>query len=370
MGPAGLRRASDRFLLSSVNDPKKTIGFAIVGTGTIAAFHARAIAATPGTVLRAVHSRSKERLHAFAAEFGAEPVEDLDELLRRPDVDVVCVTVPSGLHGEVSIRALEAGKHVLCEKPLEITTERIDRMSAAAGKAGRILAGVFQSRLGAGAKRLKAAVDSGRFGQLALCSAYVKWWRTPEYYSGSKWKGTRGLDGGGALMNQAIHAVDLLQWLVGMPTRVSAQVRTLVHKMEMEDTAVACLEFSTGALGVIEAATSFFPGARLRIEVGGEGGSVVLEDDRILKWEFAAPQPGDEDVTLGGRAVIGGGASDPKAIAVEGHRLLVADLAESIRLGRPPLIDSREARNAVAIIEAIYLSARLGTAVEISRQKA
>jgi UDP-N-acetyl-2-amino-2-deoxyglucuronate dehydrogenase len=353
-----------------LNHPPKTIGFAIVGTGTIAAFHARAIAATPGTELRAVHSRSAEKLRAFAAEFGGVPVEKLDDLLGRPDVDVVCVTVPSGLHGEISIRALEAGKHVLCEKPLEITTERIDLMSAAARKAGRILAGVFQSRLGAGAQRLRGAIESGRFGQLALCSAYVKWWRTPEYYSGSTWKGSRSLDGGGALMNQAIHAVDLLQWLVGMPTRVSAQVRTLVHKMEMEDTAVACLEFPTGALGVIEAATSCYPGARLRIEIGGERGSVILEDDRILKWEFAAPQPGDEGVALGGSPVIGGGASDPKAIAVEGHRLLVADLAEAIRLGRPPLIDSRGARNAVAIIEAIYLSAKSGSAVEIGSQQA
>ena len=336
-----------------------------MGTGTIAAFHARAIAATPGTELRAVNSRSVDKLRAFAAEFGAEPVENLDDLLRRPDVDAVCVTVPSGQHGEIAIRALEAGKHVLCEKPLEITTERIDLMSAAAKRAGKILAGVFQSRLGAGAQRLKGALGEGRFGRLALCSAYVKWWRTPEYYSGSSWKGTRNLDGGGALMNQAIHAVDLLQWLAGMPVRVSGQVRTLVHTMEMEDTAAAWLEFSTGALGVIEAATSCFPGTRLRIEIGGERGSAILEDDRILKWEFADPRPEDSEVSLGGTSIIGGGASDPKAIALEGHRLLIADLAEAIRTGRPPLIDSREARNAVAIIEAIYLSSKRGSPVEI-----
>jgi len=349
-----------------VNTPQKKIGFAIVGTGTIAAFHAQGIAATPGTELRAVQDQSAERALTFAGKFGVDAVSELDVLLKRPDVDAVCVTVPSGYHSEVTIRALEAGKHVLCEKPLEITTERIDRMTAAAKKAGRILAAVFQSRLGAGAKHLKAAVKEGRFGRLALCSAYVKWWRNPDYYSSSNWKGTRSLDGGGALMNQAIHAIDLLQWLVGMPVKVGAQVRTQVHAIEMEDTAAAWLEFSHGALGVVEAATSCYPGSRLRIEISGERGTAVLEEDRIMRWEFADPRPEDEKIILGGQTSIGGGAADPKAIGLEGHRLLIADFAESIRTGRPPLIDSREARNAVAIIEAIYRSAQTGSAVALS----
>jgi len=349
------------------NSPRK-LGFAIVGTGSIAAFHARGIAATPGTQLRAVHDQSASRALAFAAEFGGEAVDDLGDLLKRPDVDAVCVTVPSGRHGEVTIRALEAGKHVLCEKPLEITTERIDLMAAAAKKAGRVLAAVFQNRLGAGAKHLKGALDAGRFGRLALCSAYVKWWRAPEYYSGSSWKGTRSLDGGGALMNQAIHAVDLLQWLAGMPVRVGAQVRTQVHAIEMEDTAAAWLEFPTGALGVIEAATSCYPGSRLKLEISGERGTATLEDDRIVRWDFADVQPGDEAVGLGGRSSIGGGASDPKAIGQEGHRLLIADFADCVRTGRPPLVGPREARNAVAIIEAIYRSARTGSAVAPGEQ--
>lgn len=348
-----------------LNNSTEKIGFAIVGTGTIAGFHAQGIAATPGTELRAVQDQSAERAVTFAARFGGEPVSDLDALLRRPDVDAVCVTVPSGHHGEVTIRALEAGKHVLCEKPLEITTDRIDLMTVAAKRAGRILAAVFQSRLGVGAQHLRGALRAGRFGRLALCSAYVKWWRKPEYYSGSSWKGTRSLDGGGALMNQAIHAIDLLQWLVGMPVRVGAQVRTQVHSIEMEDTAAAWLEFPNGALGVIEAATSCYPGSRLRLEIAGECGTAILEDDTITRWEFASPLPEDDVIVVGGRSRIGGGAADPKAIGLEGHRLLIADFAESIRTGRPPLIDSREARNAVAIIEAIYQSARTGTAVSL-----
>jgi predicted dehydrogenase len=346
-------------------NPRK-IGFAIVGTGTIAAFHARAIAGTPGTELRAVHNRTAGKARAFATEFECEAVDDLDALLGRPDVDAVCVTVPSGLHGEITIRALAAGKHVLCEKPLEITTERIDAMVAAAKRSGRILAAVFQNRLGAGAQHIKRAIAAGRFGRLALCSAYVKWWRPPEYYSGSPWKGTRELDGGGALMNQAIHAVDLLQWLAGMPTRVGAQVRTLVHAIEMEDTAAAWLEFPCGALGVVEAATSCFPGSRMRLEIAGERGTAGLEDDRIVKWEFADRRAEDDAIRLDTSTSIGGGASDPKAIGGEGHRLLIADLAEAIRTGRPPLIEAGDARNAVAIIQAIYRSSRKGAAEVVS----
>jgi UDP-N-acetyl-2-amino-2-deoxyglucuronate dehydrogenase len=349
-----------------MNSSAGKIGFAIVGTGTIAAFHARAIAATPGTELRAVHNRTAAKARAFAAEFGGEAVDDLDALLARPDVDAVCVTVPSGLHGEITVRALAAGKHVLCEKPLEITTERVDMMTAAAAKSGRILAAVFQNRLGAGAQHVKRAIASGRFGRLALCSAYVKWWRDAAYYAGSSWKGTEELDGGGALMNQAIHAIDLLQWLVGMPARVGAQVRTLVHPIKMEDTAAAWLEFPGGALGVVEAATSCFPGSRMRLEIAGEKGTAALEDDRIVRWEFADRRPEDEGMLQDRRTVIGGGASDPKAIGGEGHRLLVADLADAIRTGRPPLIDSREARNAVAIVRAIYQSARTGGAEAVS----
>jgi UDP-N-acetyl-2-amino-2-deoxyglucuronate dehydrogenase len=349
-----------------VNTSSKKIGFAIVGTGTIAAFHARAIAATPDVELRAVHDGIPARAKAFAAEFGVEAVDDLGTLLKRPDVDAVCVTVPSGLHGEITIRALAAGKHVLCEKPLEITTERIDSLTAAAKRSGRILAAVFQNRLGAGAQHVKRAIGGGRFGRLALCSAYVKWWRDPVYYSSSQWKGTKELDGGGALMNQAIHAIDLLQWLVGVPTRVGAQVRTQVHAIKMEDTAAAWLEFPCGALGAVEAATSCYPGQRMRLEISGEKGTAVLEDDRIIKWEFADSLPEDEAIRLDTRTSIGGGASDPKAISVEGHRLLIADLADAIRNGRPPLIDSNEARNAVAIIEAIYRSARSGAASTVS----
>lgn len=334
------------------------IGFAIVGAGMIARTHAAAIAATEGAELRAVYSRSPESAAALGKELGAPAANSFEELIERADIDVVCITTPSGAHADIALPALQGGKHVLCEKPLEISTERIDAMIEASENSRRILAAVFQQRFGRGAVLLKNAIDKGRFGNLSLCSAYIKWWRNPEYYSSSNWKGTAALDGGGAMMNQGIHGVDLLQHLAGMPKHVSAQTRRRAHDIEMEDTVAAVLEFSTGAIGVIEAATSCYPGTAMRIEIAGDKGSATLEEDRITRWEFASEEPEDEEVRAGHAGAIGGGAADPKAITTEGHRLLVADLVDAIRHKREPIISCREARNAVSIIEAAYRSAK------------
>lgn len=336
------------------------IGFAIVGSGAIADFHARAIAAVAGAELRAVHSRTPAGAGRFAAAHGCVAETSLPDLLARPDIDVVCVTVPSGMHGEIAIQALEAGKHVLCEKPLEITTERVDAMIAAAERANRVLAGVFQSRLTEGAQRLKQAVRDGRFGRIALCSGYVKWWREPDYYAGSSWKGTAALDGGGALMNQAIHTVDLLQWLMGIPVQVSARLGTRVHAIEVEDTVAAWLEYPDGALGTIEAATSCYPGSALRIEIAGEKGAATLENGSLTRWQFRDPAGvEDRSSALGATGAAGSGAADPRAIGHEGHRALIEDLVAAIASGRAPSIPARDARGAVAVVEAIYRSHRL-----------
>lgn len=343
-----------------------SLGFGIVGTGAIAAIHAQAIAGTAGAQLRAICGRSPEGARAFAARHGCEAETDLASFLARRDVDVVCVTVPSGAHRDVTIAALEAGKHVLCEKPLEITTPRIDDMIAAADRSTGLLAAVFQSRLSADAGRLKRAIAEKRFGRIASCSGYVKWWRDPSYYGGSTWKGTKHLDGGGALMNQAIHTVDLLQWLMGMPTRVSARVATLVHAIEVEDTAVAWMEFADGALGVLEAGTSNFPGADMRIEVTGEKGTAVLENGKISTWSFA--DAANHGATPDAAPPGGSGASNPIAIGSEGHRALMIDLVAAIQEGREPSIPAREARRAVAIIEAIHESHRLNRPMEIAPQ--
>lgn len=343
------------------------IGFAIVGTGMIAEVHAGAIAAHPEARLVAVYSRGAEAREKFAATHGCRAAANFAELAADPDIRAVCITTPSGAHAEAAVPLLEAGKAVLCEKPLEVSLDACDRIIAAAARGGSMLAGVFQMRLGRGARLLKAAIDAGRFGRLTLCSAYIKWWRDPGYYSSSNWKGTWKLDGGGALMNQGIHAVDLLQWLVGLPQEVSAFYATLAHAgIEAEDTVAAALRFPHGALGVIEAATSAYPGSDLRIEIIGDRGSAALVNDRIVRWEFAETQPDDEAVLRGDDSgTIKGGTSDPKAMSNEGHRQLVADLALALRDGRPPLIPGAEARRSVQLVLAIYESARSGQAVRL-----
>ena len=346
-----------------------TIGFGIIGTGSIADFHASAIAKAGGAELRAVTSRTWERARAFAEKNGVEAERGLAAFLARSDIDVVMVATPSGAHEEVAVPALQAGKHVLCEKPLEITLDRIDRMVEAARFSGRILGGIFQSRFGTGAAAVKDAVLRGRFGNLALCSAYVKWWRTQEYYDESYWRGTWDLDGGGALMNQGIHTVDLLQWIAGMPVEVSAYTATHAHTgIEVEDTASASLRFEHGALGVIEGATSCYPGFAKRIAISGGRGTAILEDDDIVTWEFDQELPEDQSIR-DGKASSGlkGGASDPRAISDEGHRLHVEDMVKAVKHGSQPHIPPEEGKKAVAIIKAIYESAELGRSVKVAR---
>jgi UDP-N-acetyl-2-amino-2-deoxyglucuronate dehydrogenase len=343
------------------------VGFAIIGSGMISQFHADAMRQVPNAEFRAVFDMSAPRAKAFADTNGCRVAASLQELAEDPTIQAVCVTTPSGAHADCAIPILEAGKAVLCEKPLEVTVEKVDAILAAEKRGGGKLASVFQSRFGKGAKLMKQAVESGRFGRLTLCSAYIKWWRDLSYYSTSNWKGTWKMDGGGALMNQGVHAVDLLQWFVGLPEQVSAFYATLAHPgVEAEDTLAATLKFPHGALGVIEAATSAWPGEDLRIEICGDKGSAILVQDRITRWQFAKPLPEDEAILRNeGTGGIGGGASDPKAITTEGHRLLIADLVEAIQQNRPPMIPGSEARRAISLIRAIYESGRDGRAVTL-----
>lgn len=342
------------------------VRFAIIGTGNIAGFHADAIKQVPAAQLVAAFSRGNPA--PFAEKYGCDAVKSLEALLAREDVDAVCITTPSGAHGDPAIAAMRAGKHVLCEKPLEITPQRIDDMLACSVETGRILAAVFQSRFGQGAQTVRQAVEQGRFGRITLASAYIKWWRTQQYYDSGAWRGTWDLDGGGALMNQGIHAIDLLQWLVGLPTQVQASTATLAHdRIAVEDTAVATLRYANGALGVIEGATSAYPGWTKRIEISGDKGSVILEDDNIKFWQFENELPGDAAIRTGGGANIGGGAANPLAISTEGHRRQIEDLCAAIKEKRQPAIAGRDARNAVALITAIYESARTGRITEVSR---
>ena len=347
-----------------------TIGFGLVGTGVIAHNHAQAILALAGQYdlkLVGVLGRTEAKAREFAAGY-ALPLASADPaaFFARQDIQVACILTPSGLHLEPALQAIQAGKHVLVEKPLEITLERVDRLLQVAESAGRQVECIFQARFTEGAQALKDAVQGGRFGRLCLCSAYIKWHRSPGYYTG--WKGTLAIDGGGAVINQSIHAIDLLQWLVGMPSEIFAWKTRRVHLgIEAEDTACAALRFPDGAMGAIEATTAAWPGWERRIEICGESGSVVLEDEKVVRWDFRAAQPEDAEIlaqAAQNTARTGAGASN--IIGFAGHQRQIEQMVIALRSGAPMPIGGRAARNAVALVRALYESAERGCPVRIN----
>ena len=343
-----------------------TIGFGIIGVGMISDFHARAIAQIPGARVVGVADRIPERCQAFCERHNVPFwTLNIDELLARPDVDIVCITTPSGAHLEPALAAIRAGKHIVVEKPIEITTARADEIVRAADAKGVRIAPIFQGRFGDGARTVKAALDAGRIGRLVLASNYVKWHRTAQYYTPPR--GLYANDGGGAVINQAIHGLDLLLWFVGMPMEVFAwKTKRVYEHIEVEDTAVAALKFANGALGAFEASTALWPGWSRRHEICGEHGSIVLEDDNITRWEFREPLPGDEAIRAAGQSnALGSGASNPSAISNEGHRRQLQDFVDAIRSGRAPALDGHEGRKAVAFVNAIYDSAERSVPVKI-----
>src|SRR5476651_946615 len=275
------------------------LGFAIVGCGMIARFHVRALADVPDTKVVALVSRSADSAKKMKDDLNlsCDLATDLDSVLKRADVDIVIITTPSGAHMEPAVAAANAKKHVVVEKPLEITLERCDRIIDACVKNKVQLCTIFPSRFGDANIELKKAVTSGRFGRLTLGETTCKWWREQSYYDLGGWKGTQALDGGGALMNQAIHNVDLLLWMMGSVTQIMGFTTMLAHeRIEVEDTAVAALRFKNGALGVIQATTSVWPGLPKTIGVHGDQGSVVIEQDDLVRWEFKTMKPDDDAI--------------------------------------------------------------------------
>jgi UDP-N-acetyl-2-amino-2-deoxyglucuronate dehydrogenase len=341
------------------------LGFGFIGAGAIANFHARAVAASTGGTLVGVASRRLGNAQAFAQQHGIGfATDDVNALLRQPGLDAVCITTPSALHLEPALAAIRARKHLMIEKPLDSTVEGTDHILDEAAKVGVRVGSIFQARFGDAARTLKAAIEAGRFGRIVLASCYVKWNRTSDYYSG--WKGRLAEDGGGAVINQAIHGVDLLQWFAGMPVEVFAWSTRRVHRIESEDTAVATLRFGSGAFGTIEASTALWPGSARRVEICGEHGTAVMEDDDITRWEFRVAQPEDAAIRAAREtSAKGSGAANPMAIDFEGHRRQIQDFIDGIRDRRPFFIEGAEARNAVALVRAIYDSAECGHPVRL-----
>ncbi len=335
----------------------------IIGVGMIARFHAQAIAAMSGGTLHSVYARNSEKGTAFADEFKCTAHSDLDTFLADPELDLVTIATPSGAHLEPCLAAAKASKHVLVEKPMEVSTERIDQMIAACAENGVTLGGIFNRRFSPAVEAFKAAADQSRFGQMTLAEASIKWFRDQEYYDSGAWRGTWKLDGGGALMNQGIHAIDQLIYLAGDVKRVSASVACLAHTgIEVEDTAVAILEFENGARGVIQGSTACWSssGHPAEVHVCGDQGSAFLSDESFRVWDFAEQRPEDKEIraNLMTGSAAGLGANDPTAINFSGHQKCFEDFVQAVASNETPAIDGQEARKAVALIQAIYASAR------------
>jgi UDP-N-acetyl-2-amino-2-deoxyglucuronate dehydrogenase len=338
-------------------------GFGIVGTGVIASLHAAAIKSLPDARLAAVTDVVPGAAGAFAAARGGAAEPGLDALLARPDVDVVCVCGPSGLHAEIGIRAARAGKHLVVEKPVDVTLAAADRLLAAARQAGVTLTVMSQHRFDPGVTELKRLIDDGALGRLVLGEASTKWYRTQAYYDGAPWRGTWAMDGG-ALLNQGIHYVDLLRWCMGPAVEVTAVCTTQAHGIEVEDTALAIVRFASGAVGTIGATTAAYPGFPQRLEITGTDGTVTIEDGRLvrsaLRGTAGAAQPAEP-----GQGRPGSAAVDPAALDAAVHAAQLADLLAAVDEEREPAVSGESGREALEIVRAVYESSRTGRPVTL-----
>lgn len=335
------------------------VGFGIIGCGFAGSIHADAIMSTEQGKLLVAYDVDAKRAKEFAEARSIETYTDLEEFLARDDIQIVSICTPSSLHGSLGIQAAEAGKHLMIEKPLDVTPERCDTIINTAHKNGVVLTVIFQNRFKEAVQALRSALEEGRFGRLILGNALVKWYRSPEYYKKGEWKGIKQYSGGGVLINQSIHMIDLLQWMMGPVREIQSKIRTLVHDIEVEDTALAILEFENGALGIIEGTTSIYPGFDERLEIHGESGSVCLEGNRIVTWEFEEEKEEDEKIRLIGREDKSGGARKATGISTKYHQRQIEDMIDAVLSDRKPLVDGEEGKKAVEIIQTIYNTSRL-----------
>jgi len=336
-----------------------TIHIGLIGGGNITETHARAARAIPGVEISAIYGANAEKTARLCREFGGIPYQDFDAFLKHRPMDLVIIGSPSGLHAEQGIAAARQGLHVLTEKPIEVSTARADALIASAKQSNVRLGVIFQDRTKPHIRQLKNWLDQNLLGKVLFVDARVKWYRPPEYYANSRWRGTHALDGGGALINQGVHTVDLLLWLLGNVVGVQARTATLLHKIEAEDTAVATLEFASGALGIFQATTAAYPGYPRHVEISGTAGTVILEHDRIIAVNLRNPtaavqlaglieSPKDENQSASSAAV-----SD-----FRGHQAVLEDFLAAIQEKRAPACDGLEGRRSLALIESIYRAAK------------
>jgi len=342
----------------------------ILGGGNISDTHARAAGAVAGVHVAAVYGQNVDRAAGLAERSNAVAYADLDRFLDHRPMDFVAIGSPSGLHAEQAMAAISRGLHVIVEKPLDISTSRVDELIAAADRSGVKVGVFFQDRLKPGVLRMKEIVETGRLGTPVLASGRIKWHRPDDYFAGSRWRGTWALDGGGALMNQGIHTIDLLSWMFGPVARVSAFAATRVHPIEVEDTLTATLEFESGALGVVEASTCAYPGYPRRVELTGRIGTVILEGDSLvavdLRGGYQLPTPNSQlPTTPIPNAQLPTSSQSASVGDALPHQRMIEDFVDAIETNRSPACDAREGRRSVEIVEAIYRSAREGRAVDL-----
>jgi predicted dehydrogenase len=341
-----------------------TIHVGILGGGGISDTHARAVQAAGGAQVVAVAGQNAEKVRVLADRYGARAYAETESLLRHRPLDAVLIGSPSGLHAEQGIAAARRGLHVLVEKPVDATVAKAEELVSECAAAGVKLGVFFQDRFAPGVESLKAAIEGGALGRPLLVSARVRWWRPPEYYASSRWRGTRAFDGGGALINQAIHTVDLLLWLLGDVDRVSARAKAALHPIEVEDTLVAILELRNGALATLEATTAAYPGFPRVIEISGSEGTVVLRQERVVRADLRTPAPGL--VEAGSAADEGARARSPLVADESGHAAVFRDFVRSIHENGEPRCSGPEGLRSLRLVEALYLSANEGRVVGVS----
>jgi UDP-N-acetyl-2-amino-2-deoxyglucuronate dehydrogenase len=338
-----------------------TVHIGLIGGGNISETHARAASEIHGVSVAAVYGTNAEKVARLSSQYSATPYADFDKFLSHKPMDLVAIGSPSGLHAEQGIAAARKGLHVLTEKPLDISTARADELIAATELAHVKLGVFFQDRFKADLIRLKECVANGILGKLILVDARVKWFRPENYYADSKWRGTLRLDGGGALINQAIHTVDLLLWVCADVSSVQATRRTALHNIEAEDTLVATLEFKSGALGSFQAATSAFPGYPRRVELTGSEGTIIIEQDRWLSADLRQPAKDFQSTGNDQNA----SASSATVSDVRGHKAALMDFIQAIETNGTPRCSGSEGRKSVALVEAIYAACASGKRVEL-----
>lgn len=336
---------------------KSNVGAAVVGLGR-GQTHVNGLLRAKGAELLAVCDKNKEAADRFASQHGIDAYTDLSSLLEREDIDLIHVCTPSGLHTEMLLQIAEAGKHAITEKPLDITLERIDMAVEAFEKRNLQFGCIFQIRLMPAIRHMKQAVDSGRLGKLFMANAHIHFYRTQEYYEqNGGWRGTWAWDGGGSLMNQAIHTIDLMQWMMGPVESVIGHTQVSTHRIETEDTGVALLKFASGACGTIAGTTSAYPGFGTSLDIYGEDGGIGMRNNQITNWKIRGDQMAAEEAAVIGNAELN--------VTKDTTGEQIQDMIDAVRNNRPPLITGKEGRDAVEIVLAIYESSRTGKEVRL-----